>query len=124
MGAVSDRPSVSTVRLVARILGTLIGFVAFFGIMEWLQYYLGHESQAQASTPNFLVCVGFVLIFAGCVFGWFKELAASLFILGGTLLLAMIALLIPSVFRGVHFLSIPALLGFLFLYVHLAGKKK
>jgi hypothetical protein len=122
MGAVSDRPLVSAARLVARILGTLIGLMVFFGIMEALQYYLQHKSQAR--THNYLVEVGFVLIFAGCVVGWFKELAASLFILAGTVLLVVIAILTPSQFRGVHFLSIPAILGFLFLYVHLAGKKK
>lgn len=122
MGGVSNRRSVSAVRLAARIFGTLIGFAAFFGVMEWLTYYSPQLSQAK--THDYLIWVGFVLVFAGCVLGWFKELAASLFILGGTLLLGMISLLIPSEFRQAHFLGIPAILGFLFLYVHLAGKKK
>jgi len=122
MGEVSDRTSVSTVRWVARILSTLIGFVALFGVLEALQEYLEHRWEA--TTPGYLVWVGFILIFAGCVIGWFKELTASLLILGGTVLLGMIALLTPSAFRKLHFLSVPALLGFLFLYVHLAGKKK
>lgn len=122
MGDVSERSLVSGIRWVARILGTLIGFVALWGVIEGLQFNLEHKSQA--TTPGYLVWVGFVLVFAGCVIGWFKDLAASLLILGGTVLLSAMALLAPSAFRGLHFLSIPALLGFLFLYVHLAGKKK
>jgi hypothetical protein len=122
MGNISERSLVSGIRWVARSLGTLIGLVALLGIGEWLQDKLVYKHQA--TTPGYLVWVGFVLIFAGCVIGWFKDLAASLLILGGTMLLGAIALLVPSAFRGLHFLSIPALLGFLFLYVHLAGKKK
>jgi hypothetical protein len=122
MGDVSERPSVSAVRWVARILGTLIGFVGLWGVIEGLEYNLTHQSEA--TTSGYLVWGGFFLVFAGCVVGWFKEFAASLLILGGTALLGAIALLVPSAFRRAHFLSIPVLLGFLFLYVHLAGKKK
>jgi hypothetical protein len=122
MGGISDRPSVSAVRWVGRILGIFIGFVGLWGTIEGLEVYLTHQSEV--TIPGSLVWGGFVLVFAGCVVGWFKDLAASLLILGGTALLAAIALLVPSAFRGAHFLSIPALLGLLFLYVHLAGKKK
>jgi hypothetical protein len=122
MGGVSERPSVSAVRWVARIIGTLIGFAGLWGVIEGLEYNLTHQSEA--TTSGYLVWGGFFLVFAGCVVGWFREFAASLLILGGTALLGAIALLAPSAFRRAHFLSIPALLGFLFLYVHLAGKKK
>jgi hypothetical protein len=121
MNESSDRPLVSAVRWIAWIFGTLIGFVALWGLIEGLQ---SSQYESQATTPAHLVWVGFVLVFSGCVVGWFKELAASLLILGGTALLAVIALLTPSAFRGLHFLSVPALLGFLFLFVHLATKKR
>ncbi len=122
MGGVPDKPLVSAVRWVARILGTMIGLMALFGVVEGLQYHL--ERTSEITTPRILVWVGFVVIFAGCVVGWFKELAASLLILGGIALLVVIALLVPSEFRQAYFLSIPAVPGFLFLYVHLAGKKE
>jgi hypothetical protein len=122
MSDVSDRPSVSVVRWVARILSVLIGFVGLWGVLEAIQFNLGHLSQV--TLPGSLVWGGFVLVFAGCAVGWFKEFLASLLILGGTVLLGAISLLAPSAFRGLHFLSIPAVLGFLFLYVHLASKKR
>ena len=117
-----DKSSIRMIRWVARILGSLVGFVGLWGTIEGLEYNLTHR--AEATTSGYLIWAGFVLIFAGCVVGWFKELAASLLILGGTALLGAIALLAPSAFRGAYTLSVPALLGFLFLYVHLAGKKK
>jgi len=122
MSDVSDRPSVLSVRRVTRILSVLIGFVGLWGVLEGLQFNLEHLSQV--TLPGSLVWGGFVLVFAGCVVGWFKEFAASLLILGGTVLLGTISLLTPSAFRGLHFLSVPAVLGFLFLYVHLASKKR
>jgi len=60
MASVSDRPSVSVVRWIARILGTLIGFIAFFGVLQWLSFYLGQE--AKAKTHDYLIWVGFILL--------------------------------------------------------------
>jgi len=117
-----DRRPVSTLRLVARILGTVIGLMALFGVIEGLDYNLAHPEEA--TVARYLVWAGFVAVFAGCVVGWFKELAASLLILGGIALLVVIALLVPSEFRQAYFLIIPAVPGFLFLYVHLAGKRE
>jgi hypothetical protein len=122
MDDVSDRPSVSAVRWIARVFGTLIGFMALFGIMEWLTYHSSHESEL--ATHSYLTGAGFLLVLVGCVVGWFKDLAASLFILGGILLIFVTALIFPGTLRQVYFFGIPALPGLLFLYVHLAGKKK
>ena len=121
MSDVSERQSVSAVRWVARILGTLIGFVALWGVIEGLQ---SSQHESQVTIPGSLVWGGFVLVFAGCVVGWFKEFTVSLLILGGTVLPGAIAPLTPSAFTGLYFLSVPALLGFLFLYVHLSSKKR
>jgi hypothetical protein len=60
----------------------------------------------------------------GCAVGWFKDLPAALFILGGFLLILVTALAFPGKVAQVYFFAIPALPGFLFLYVHLAGKKE
>lgn len=117
-----DRRPVSTLRWVARILGSLIGLMALFGVGEALTYYL--ERTSEITTPRVLVWVGFLLILLGCVVGWFKELAGSLLILGGVVLLVAIALLTPSEFRNAWTLSIPALPGLLYLYVGLARRKK
>jgi len=117
-----EKPSASGIRWVARILGSVIGLMALFGVIEGLDYNLAHPEKA--TVAGYLVWAGFVAIFAGCVVGWFKELAASLLILGGIALLVVIALLVPSEFRRAYLLIIPAVPGFLFLYVHLAGKRE
>jgi len=62
--------------------------------------------------------VGFFVVFAGCVVGWFKELAASLIILGGT------AIIVIPVALPLSISMFPALVGLLYLFVHLIGKKK
>jgi hypothetical protein len=122
MSAFLDGHSVSVVRLVARILGSLTGFFALFGVIQSLSYHLDYP--AQVSTSSILVWVGFLLVFVGCVVGWFKDLAASLFILGGFLLILVTALAFPGKLMQVYFFAIPALPGFLYLYVYLARKKK
>jgi hypothetical protein len=121
MNAFLDRPSVSAVRLVARILSLLVGFVALFGVIESISYHL--DNPAEVSTSRILTWVGFVSTLVGCVVGWFKDLAASLFILGGILLILVTALAFPGSLRQVYFFAIPVLPGFLYLYVHLASKK-
>ena len=122
MNAFLDSPSVSAVRWVARILGSFVGFVALFGISESLSYLL--DNPAEVSTSSILTWIGFALTLMGCVVGWFKDLAASLFILGGILLIFVTALVFPGALRQVYFFAIPALPGFLYLYVHLASKKE
>jgi hypothetical protein len=122
MNAVSDKPSVSALRWVARVFGTLIALLALFGIVE--------NITEGRTIPEHLTGAAFLLVFVGCVVGWFKDLAASLFILGGILLILVTVLAFPGAPGRPHALTlgyslaIPALPGFLFLYVHLASKKK
>jgi hypothetical protein len=121
MNAVSDRASVSALRWVARVFGTLIALFTLFGIVE-------NITEGRTITEH-LTGAAFLLVFVGCVVGWFKDLAASLFILGGILFMLVTALAfpgkVPAIFwKNLYTLAIPALPGFLYLYVHLAGKKK
>jgi hypothetical protein len=116
MNAVSDRPSVSALRWVARVFGTLIALMALFGIVE--------NITEGRTIPEHLTGAAFLLVFVGCVVGWFKDFAAALFILGGILLILVTALAFPGSLRQVYFFVIPALPGFLYLYVHFASKKK
>jgi hypothetical protein len=127
MNAISDRPSVSALRWVARVFGTLIALVALFGILEAITDLTSYKADRTINT--YLINAGFLLIFVGCVVGWFKDLAASLFILGGILFILVTAIAfpgkVPAIFwKNVYFLAIPALPGFLYLIVHLAGKKR
>ena len=121
MSNISAESSNSVVRWVARILGSLIGIVGLFGTIETLLWNLGNPSEVK--TSGLLVWLGFFLVFLGGAFGWFKELIASLFILAATALLALVALLAPSAFKNAWTLSIPGLVGIIFLYIHFAGKK-
>jgi hypothetical protein len=73
---------------------------------------------------DYLIFAGFLLFFAGCVVGWFKDLPAAVLILGGFLLILVTALAFPGALRKVYFFAIPALPGFLYLYVYVASKKK
>ena len=100
-------------RWLPRILGTLIGLLALGEFIEGLGY-LG-----QLDTGGIMVRIGFFLVFAGCAVGWFKELAAFLLILGGTAIFCLIPGGPPM---GISML--PALVGFLYLFVHLGVKKK
>ena len=121
MNSFLDRPAVSAVRWVARVFGTLIAFLALGGILGAISYSASHEA-ARTVTP-YLINAGLLLIFVGCVVGWFKDLAASLFILGGFLVILVTALAFPGEVEQVYFFAIPALPGFLYLYVHLASSK-
>ena len=60
----------------------------------------------------------------GGVVGWFKDLPAAVLILGGILLIVVTALAFPGQVMQVYFFAIPALPGFLYLYIRLAGKKE
>ena len=117
MNSVSDKPSVSAVRWVARVFGTLIGLMALFGIVE--------NITEGRTIPEHLTGAGFFLVFVGCVVGWFKDLAAFLLVLGGSALLCVVMLLTPRADRGPWpIFLVTAIISFLFLYVHLASKKK
>ena len=111
-------------RWIARVFGTLLGLLLLMEIIESLEYLAGADAQF------YVIRVGFILVFAGCVVGWFKEFAASLLILGGTAILCVMSVRSMSVrapgFRpqGFFLLIVPALLGFLYLAIHLGTKKK
>lgn len=114
MNAFLDRPSVSAIRRIARIFGTLGALIALFGIME---------------------NIGFLLLFVGGVVGWFKDLPAAVLILGGILLSVVTSLASPGYLHwisaapmkwlGLAFgFAIFAIPGFLYLYVYLVSKKE
>jgi hypothetical protein len=66
-----------------------------------------------------------LLIISGFVVGWFKELVAFLLVLSGSALLCVVMLLTPRADRGPWpIFLVTGIISFLFLYVHLAGKKK
>ncbi|HCS48675.1 MAG TPA: hypothetical protein DIW61_10625, partial [Candidatus Aminicenantes bacterium] len=89
-----DRSSVSAVRWVARIFGTLIAVLALGGILGSITYLASHK--ADRTVDVYLVDAGVLLMGVGCVVGWFKDLAASLFILGGFLVILVTALAFPG----------------------------
>ena len=120
MNALFDR-SVSTVRWVARVFGTIIAFLALFGILGAVSYLASNK--ADRMIADYLLNAGLFLIFVGCVVGWFKDLPAAVLILGGFLLILVTALAFPGALKQVYFFAIPALPGFLYLYVHVASKK-
>jgi len=99
-------------RWLPRILGTLIGLLALGEFIEGLGY-LG-----QLDTRDMMLRAGFFVVFAGCVVGWFKELAASLIILGGT------ATIVISGGPPLGVIMFPALVGLLYLIVHVGTKKE
>jgi hypothetical protein len=114
MNAFLDRPSVSAIRRIARIFGTLGALIALFGMME---------------------NAGFLLLFVGGVVGWFKDLPAAVLILGGILLSVVTSLASPGYLHwisaapmkwlGLAFgFAIFAIPGFLYLYVYLVSKKE
>jgi len=108
--------SVSAVRWVARVFGTIIAFLALFGIVE--------NITEGRTIPEHLTGAGFLLFFVGCAVGWFKDLAAAVLILGAFLLILVTALAFPGALKQVYFFAIPALPGFLYLYVYLVSKKE
>jgi len=127
MNAFLDRPSVSAIRRIARIFGTLGALIALFGMME--------DITEGRTILEHLTVAGFLLVFVGGVVGWFRDLPAAVLILGGTLLSFVTALASPG---NLHRMSaapmrllffafgfaIFAIPGFLYLYVYLVSKKK
>jgi len=113
------RPSVSGIRWIARILGALLGLLLLAEFIEWLT-----GPSPPARLRDYLGAVVWLLIISGFVVGWFKDLAASLLVLGGIALVYVISLISPRGAWPWPILIVPAIVGFLFLYVHLASKKK
>jgi len=127
MNAFLDRPSVSAIRRIARIFGTLGALIALFGMME-------NITEGRTILEH-LTGAGFLLIFVGGVVGWFKDLPAAVLILGGILLSVVTSLASPGYLHwisaapmkwlGLAFgFAIFAIPGLLYLYVHVASKKK
>ena len=112
------RPTVSGIRWIARILGTLLGLLLLAEFMEWLTGAI-----PPATLRDYLIAVGWLLIISGFIVGWFKELAASLLVLGGTALVSVIRLLPPGGEWPWPIFIVTAILSFLYLYVHQASKK-
>jgi len=75
MDGVSDRPSVSALRLVARTFGTLIALLALFGILGAVSDLASYR--ADRTVTAYLINAGFLMVFAGCVVGWFKDLVGT-----------------------------------------------
>jgi hypothetical protein len=127
MNAFLDRPSVSAIRRIARIFGTLGALIALFGMME--------DITEGRTILEHLTVAGFLLIFVGGVVGWFKDLPAAVLILGGILLSVVTSLASPGYLHwisaapmkwlGLAFgFAIFAIPGLLYLYVYLVSKKK
>ena len=114
------KPSAQGIRWIARILGTLLGLLL---LAEFIEGMTG--TSPPTTIRDYLGAVVWLLIISGFVVGWFKDLAASLLVLGGIAFVFVISLLSP---RGEAWpwpiLIVPAIVGFLFLYVHLAAKNK
>jgi hypothetical protein len=114
-----ERPSVSGVRRVGRILGTLLGLLLLALFLEWVT-----GPNPPTAIRDYLLAVGLVLVILGFAVGWFKDLAAFLLVLGGSALVCVVRLLSPRREWPLLIFLVTAILSFLFLYVHLAGKKK
>src|SRR4030042_4473285 len=118
MSAFLDRPPVSATRRIAQVFSTLIGLMVLFELVESIGSY-----KSGRPISDYLIFAGFFLFFVGCLVGWFRALPAALFILGGLLLIVVTALAFPGKLMRVYFFAIPAIPGFLYLYVYLVSKK-
>jgi len=122
MNAFLDRPSVSAVRRIARIFVTVITLFVLGEFVEGITY---HASNKLGPTiPDYLSVAVFLLLFVGCVVGWFKDLPAAVLILGASLLSFVAALAFPGEVPPAYFSVIPAIPGFLYLYAYLVSKKE
>lgn len=103
-------------RWITRVLGTIIGLVALWGLIE----SLGYLKELEAS--GYVLRVGFLLVLAGGVVGWFKELAAATLFLAGTVMI-IVSSFNPGVIRLAIF---PAAVGLLYLfhYLGIRGKQR
>jgi hypothetical protein len=114
-----ERPSVSGVRRVGRILGTLLGLLLLALFLEWVT-----GPNPPTAIRDYLLAVGCVMVILGFAVGWFKDLAAFLLVLGGSALVCVVRLLSPRAEWPLRIFLVTGIISFLFLYVHLAGKKK
>ena len=114
-----ERPSVSAVRRVGRILGTLLGLFLLAEFIEWVT-----GPHPPTAIRDYLLAVGCVMVILGFAVGWFKDLTAFLLVLGGSVLVSLVSLLPPRGEWPLQIFFVTAILSFLFLYVHLATKKK
>ena len=113
------RPSVSGVRWIGRIIGTLLGLLLlsqFGGLLT--------GPSRPSTTRGYLLVAGFILVISGFAVAWFKDLAAFFLILGGSTLISVISLLTPGAEWPTKIFIGTGLLSFLFLYAHIAAKKK
>jgi hypothetical protein len=122
MNAFLERPSVSAIRRIARILVTVISLFALGEFVEGITYRASNK--LGPTIPDYLGVAVFLLLFAGCGVGWFRDLPAAVLLLGASLLSFMTALAFPGEVPPPYFSVIPAIPGLIFLYVHFAGKKK
>lgn len=104
-------------RRVARVIGTLTALLLLFG----LEF---SSTRLAAHRANFFYDVGILMVFIGCIVGWFKDLAAALLILGGFLIILVTVLAFPASRGPVYFYTLPAIPGVFFLYAYLTNKKK
>jgi len=100
----------------ARVVGTLIGLLMLMEFVEGIGY-LG-----QLDAAGIALRIGFFLVFAGCVAGWFKALPAWVLILGGTVVIAAAAG--RAMGRALPILIFPLIVGLLYLYAFMAGKRR
>ena len=114
-----ERPSVSAVRRVGRILGTLLGLFLLAEFIEWVT-----GPHPPTAVRDYLLAVGFVMVVLGFAIAWFKELAAFFLVLGGSALVCVVRLLPPREAWPWQIFLVTAILSFLFLYIHLATKKR
>ena len=110
------KPSVSGVRWIARILGTLLGLLLLAEFIEWVT-----GTNPPTTIRDYLLAVGWVLIILGFVAGWFKELVGALLILSGTVVMGVVRARTSLPF---WVLILPALVGFLYLFSRIGTRKK
>lgn len=101
-------------RWMARILGTFIGFVALWGLIESLGYLKGLKASGYA------LRLGFLMVLAGCFIGWFKEWVAAILILVGTVVVVVSAFNPGTVRLAIA----PAVVGLLYLFHSLGTREK
>ena len=126
MKGFSERTPGLEFRRLARIVGIPVALIALLAMAEFWSEFSSEVGRSWVAThkTSYLVQAGFLLVFVGCVVGWVKDLAASLFILTGILIILVTALAFPGSVLNVLLFAIPALPGFLYLCAHLASKKK
>lgn len=114
----ADRSAVRWIRWIPRILGIPIGFITFGQFLTSLGYI------GDLKTVGYVMNAGLVLVFAGCIVGWLKELPGALLILGGSAIFGVMTAVHHQALWVFLVMISPAVVGILFLCVHLAGKRE